>query len=83
MSTPITFIGEYPLGYIKAHVVNLGRITPTTKGQLCAGKVLNSSPPPGVWQQETEQSQCNVALLLETEIVYSLQKPDFVTVKGL
>ena len=48
-------------------MVNLGRGTPTTIGQLCAGKVLNSPPPPSVRQQETEQSQCSVILLLGTE----------------
>ena len=42
MSTPVTFIGEYPLGYIKANVVNSRRITPTTIQQLCDGKVLKS-----------------------------------------
>ena len=67
-STPVNFIGEYPHpGYIKAHVVNPGRTTLTAMGQLCTGKVHNSPPPPSVWQQETEQSQCGVILLLETK----------------
>ena len=48
-------------------MVDPGRITPTTIGQLCAGKVLNSPPPPSVQQRETKQSQCSVILLLGTK----------------
>ena len=70
MSTPSLYRGVPPrprLGYIKAHVVNPGRTNPTTMGQLCAGKVHNSPPPPSVRQQDTEQSQCSVILLWGTK----------------
>ena len=72
MSTHTTFIGEcrppFPLRVTLKHiVVNPGRTTPTTIGQLCTEKVHNSPPPPSVWQQDTEQSQCSVILLWGTK----------------
>ena len=72
MSTHVTFIGEcrppFPLRVTLKHiVVNPGRTTPTTIGQLCTEKLHNSPPPPSVRQQDTEQSQCSVILLWGTK----------------